>query len=41
MDWQTSIAIGIVGLTLALLVLRLVRPGKRRGCGHHCHCGRK
>lgn len=41
MDWQTTIAIGIVALTLTIFLVRLARPRKKRGCGHGCDCGKK
>ncbi len=40
MDWQTYSAAGIVILTLTFFLVRLARPKKKPGCGHHCGCGR-
>lgn len=40
MDWQTLTAAGIVTVTLAIFVVRLLRPKKKSGCGHHCGCGK-
>ena len=41
MDWQSVIAAGIVIATLAVFVVRFIRPRKRGGCGGKCDCERK
>lgn len=41
MEWQSYIAIGIVIATLAVFVVRFIRPRKKRDCGHGCDCGKK
>jgi hypothetical protein len=41
MDGQTYIAAGIVIVTLVVFLVRLVRPKRKGGCGHHCGCGKK
>lgn len=41
MDWQSYTALGIVGLTLAVFVIRIVRPRKKRDCGGSCACPKK
>ncbi len=41
MDTQTTIAIGIVGVTLAVFIVRLARRKPKGGCGHGCGCGKK
>ncbi len=39
-DWQTLAAAGIVLVTLAIFVARLIRPKKKSGCGKDCGCGK-
>jgi hypothetical protein len=39
-DWQSLTAAGIVTLTLAIFISRLVRPKKKAGCGKDCGCGK-
>ncbi|MEN9974164.1 MAG: hypothetical protein RLZZ282_170 [Verrucomicrobiota bacterium] len=41
MDWQPPIAALIVIVTLAIFLVRCVRPRKRQGCSHDCRCGKK
>lgn len=40
MDWQTLTAVAIVGITLAIFLIRTLRPKKKSGCGHDCGCGK-
>jgi FeoB-associated Cys-rich membrane protein len=40
MDWQTLTAVGIVGITLVIFLVRILRPKKKSGCGHDCGCGK-
>lgn len=40
-QWQSTIALGIVALTLLVFLIRMVRKPKRKGgCGHDCGCGK-
>ena len=39
-DWQTLAAAGIVLVTLAIFLVRLIRPKKKSGCGKDCGCGK-
>jgi hypothetical protein len=38
MDWQTYTALGIVGITLSIFLVRLARPRRGKGCGAGCKC---
>ena len=40
-EWQTLIAVGIVLVTLAIFVIRLLKPKPKGGCGHDCGCGKQ
>lgn len=40
-DWQTLTAVVIVLITLAIFASRLVRRGKKPGCGGDCGCGKQ
>lgn len=37
-NWQTVAALAVVGATLAVFAVRLLRPGKRSNCGGDCGC---
>ena len=38
-NWQTIAVLGVVGLTMVVFVIRLVKKKKRRaGCGEGCEC---
>jgi len=39
MDLQSYLALGVVALTAAAFAFRLIRPGKKSGCGKSCGCG--
>jgi hypothetical protein len=41
MDMQSYIALGVVGITLVIFVIRIARPNKKGGCGKGCGCGKK
>lgn len=38
--WQTITALTIVGVTIAVFILRALRS-KKSSCGHNCGCGIK
>jgi hypothetical protein len=38
LDWQTIVALVIVGVTLAVFLIGYARTKKRGGCGHNCGC---
>ena len=40
-DWQTSVAVAIVLITLAVFAVRVFRSKKKTGCSHNCGCGKK
>jgi hypothetical protein len=40
-EWQSLAAAGIVILTMAIFLVRMLRPRPKDGCGHGCGCGKK
>ena len=40
-NWQTVAALGVVGATLVVFAVRILRPKKAPGCGEGCGCGKK
>jgi hypothetical protein len=40
-DWQSWAALGVVGITAMIFLVRNLRPNKKGSCGGGCACAQK